>query len=69
MSNYLEKYHLKKVEPVKGRPKNIYVEYMKMHQRAEKVGVVKPPLKRKIPPHRNYFQKEEERAPVTAHKT
>ena len=55
--NYLEKYHLKKVEPVKGRPKNIYADYLKMHQRVEKVGVVKPAVKRKIPAHRNYFQK------------
>jgi hypothetical protein len=55
MSNYLEKYHLKKVEPVKSRPRVNYIEYLKSQQRHEKIGVVKVPTKHKIP-HRNYFR-------------
>lgn len=70
MSNYLEKYHLKKVELVKGRPKVNYLDYLKAHHRSEKIGVVKLPTKRKIPQHRNYFNNDsEERTPNTAHKT
>lgn len=68
MSNYLEKYHLKKVEPVKSRPRINYLDYLKMHSRPEKVGVVKVPNKRKIP-HRNYFRGEEDRPSTTTQNT
>jgi hypothetical protein len=64
MSNYLEKYHLKKVEPVKSRPRVNYIDYLKMQQRPEKIGVVKIPTKRKIP-HRNYFRSEAETPSAT----
>lgn len=70
MSNYLEKYHLKKVEPVKSRAKISYQDYMKMQQRPEKTGLVKVAPKRKIPPpHRNYFQKDDPRTPISTPKT
>lgn len=71
MSNYLEKYHLKKVEPVKSRPRISYIDYLKMHQRPEKTSTVKAQPKRKIPHnhHRNYFGQDPDRTPNTAYKT
>jgi hypothetical protein len=58
MKSYTDKYHLKKVEPVKSKAKISYTEYLKTLQNNEKATTLKTSAKIKLPSHRNYFQNE-----------
>ena len=53
MSNYREKYHLKKVEPVRGRPRGHPPP--KPAPKTEKGTLLQAPPRRKIRPHQHYF--------------